>query len=456
MSHNEKVLIVDDELNARRVLSAILRAEGYQVVESASVDSAIDALQSTDISAIITDLKMPAKDGFQLFNYVSQQRFEIPLMFLTAYGTVESAVNAMTNGAYYYFIKPPDYARLKTVLAKAIEHYAAKKRLKELNKTRSEKPSLHSIIGKTPGIEKILRTIDSVKDSESSVLIQGETGTGKEVIATHLHYLGKRCDKPFIAVNCAAIPRDLIESELFGFEKGAFTGAVTARAGKFEEAAEGTIFLDEISEIELPVQAKLLRVLQEREIERLGTNKKRKVNFRLISSTNRDLAKEVELGRFREDLYYRINVVRIDVPPLRERKQDIPLLASEFLNTFSLRENRPFHFDDRVMELLAGHDWPGNVRHLKNVIERAVVLAEGNRITERELPEELFSNRQPSEPVNAVQTLKALENQAITEALLLYQGNKSKAAKKLGISRKTFYKRLKELNNGEDTSERRS
>jgi DNA-binding NtrC family response regulator len=445
MMDSKKVLIVDDEPNAIRVLSVILKEEGYQVLESMNVDSAVSIIHNEDVDAIITDLKMPDKDGFELFKYVSEHHPNMPVMFLTAYGTVESAVSAMTSGAFYYFIKPPDYPRLKNVLAQAIEKHSAKKQFEYLKKSVFQEKNLHPLIGKAPSMTRILQTIETVKDSESSILIQGETGTGKEVIARNIHYTGKRYNKPFVAVNCAAIPRELIESELFGYEKGAFTGAATNRAGKFEEAAEGTIFLDEIGEVELSIQAKLLRVLQEREIERLGTNKKCKVNFRLISSTNRDLRKEVEEGRFREDLFYRINVVRIDVPPLRERRHDIPLLVSEFINNFSLRENRLFSLSDEVMDSFMQYDWPGNVRQLKNVIERAVVLARGQRVTIQELPEEILSHHQKMKSVGSVKPLKVLERQAINDALLVCNGNKSKAAKKLGISRKTFYKRLKEF-----------
>jgi DNA-binding NtrC family response regulator len=445
MMDSKKVLIVDDEPNAIRVLSVILKEEGYHVLESMNVDSAVGIIHNEDVDAIITDLKMPDKDGFELFKYVSEHHPDMPVMFLTAYGTVESAVNAMTSGAFYYFIKPPDYPRLKNVLAQAIEKHSAKKQFECLKKSAFQTNNLHPLIGKAPSMTTIIQTIETVKDSESSILIQGETGTGKEVIARNIHYTGKRYNKPFVAVNCAAIPRELIESELFGYEKGAFTGAAANRAGKFEEAAEGTIFLDEIGEVELSVQAKLLRVLQEREIERLGTNKKCKVNFRLISSTNRDLKKEVEEGRFREDLFYRINVVRIDVPPLRERRHDIPLLVSEFINNFSLRENRLFSLSDEVMDSFMQYDWPGNVRQLKNVIERAVVLARGERITVKELPEEILSHHQKIKSVGTVKPLKVLEHQAINDALLVCNGNKSKAAKKLGISRKTFYKRLKDF-----------
>jgi len=444
-ANGKKVLIVDDEANARKVLSAILQQEGYHVHESMSVDHAVGLMHSEEVDAVITDLKMPNKDGFQLFNYISQHHPHTPVVFLTAYGSVESAVNAMTSGAYHYFIKPPDYPKLKSVLATAIEKNAAHRKFEDLKRKSSEQSNAPSFIGQAPSMVGILKTIEMVKDSESSVLIQGETGTGKEVIASNLHYLSKRFGKPFVAINCAAIPRELIESELFGYEKGAFTGATASRTGKFEEAAGGTLFLDEIGELDISVQAKLLRVLQEREIVRLGTNTRFKVNFRLVSSTNRDLKKEVEEGRFREDLYYRLNVVKISVPPLRERKEDIPLLAAEFLHTFSLRENRPFFFSDEVMESFMHYDWPGNVRQLRNVIERAAVLARGERITVHELPEDFQVQRQNRPADGTVKPLKALERQAITEALQVFNGNKSKAALKLGISRKTFYKRLSEL-----------
>ncbi len=441
----KKVLIVDDEPIAVRVLSAILRDEGYRVHESMSVDQAVGIMHREDVDAVITDLYMPDKDGFQLFDYVSRHHPHTPVLFLTAYGSVESAVNAMTSGVYYYFVKPPDYPKFKNVLATAIEENAAQKKLEGLKKKSSQQINSHRLVGQASSMINIMKTIDRVKDSESSILIQGETGTGKEVIASNLHYRSKRFNKPFVAINCAAIPGALIESELFGYEKGAFTGAAASRTGKFEEAMEGTIFLDEIGELDVSLQAKLLRVLQEREIVRLGANNKVKVNFRLVSSTNKDLKREVERGNFREDLFYRLNVVQINVPPLRERNQDIPLLATEFLNTFSLRENRPFFMCEEVMEILMHYDWPGNVRQLKNVIERTVVLARGERITINELPEEIQRHRRHLTTDSALKPLKVLERQAITEALQVFSGNKSKAAQNLGISRKTFYKRLNEL-----------
>lgn len=444
MRNSGRVLIVDDEANALMVLSAILREVGYHVIVSQSVDKAIGIIHREEVDAIITDLKMPAKDGYQLFDYVTQHQPDIPVMFLTAYGTVESAVTAMSNGAYFYFIKPPDYQKLKSTLAQAINAYSMKKKMRsDQHMVSTDYPSCR-MLGNTSAMRDIVKTINSVKDSESSVLIQGETGTGKEVIARNLHYRSTRHDKPFIPVNCAAIPRELIESELFGYEKGAFTGAVTTRIGKFEEAANGTIFLDEIGELEPAVQSKLLRGLQEREIERLGSNKKTKVNFRLISSTNRDLRKEVAAGNFREDLFYRINVIQIDVPPLRERQEDVPLLVSEFVNEFCLREKRVLTLSEEVMDIFMNYPWPGNIRQLRNVIERAIVLSKGRTISKNDLPIELLSQQRATAAITAIKPLKQLELQAISNALQECSGNKSEAAKKLGISRKTFYKRLKE------------
>jgi DNA-binding NtrC family response regulator len=442
MTGKGKILIVDDEPNALRVLSAILQEEGYTVREALLVDQALDVIRTERVDAIITDVRMPARDGFQLFTYIRKHHATIPVMFLTAYGTVESAVDAITNGAYYYFIKPPDYQKLKTVLEQAIEQERERARLDDImQQPASSSDDPCQIIGTAPPIARIRETIRAVKNSESSILIQGETGTGKEVVACNLHYGSVRTARPFVAVNCAAIPRDLIESELFGYEKGAFTGASGSRTGRFEEAAGGTVFLDEIGELELALQAKLLRVLQERTIERLGSNRKIKVDFRLISSTNRNLKQEIANGTFREDLFYRINVVQIDVPPLRDRSEDIPQLASAFVDHFCRRERKAVTLSDQVVENFKRFSWPGNVRQLKNVIERAVVLARGKRITLQELPDELrLQSIQLALP--EITPLKTLELQAIRDAIRDCSGNKSQAARKLGISRKALYKKL--------------
>ena len=443
-TNSGKVLVVDDEPNATKVLSAILSDAGYNVVESSNGEKAIKIMSKKDIDVVVTDLKMPGKDGMQLFDYIIENYPDIPVIFLTAYGTVESAVTAMTRGAFYYFIKPPDYLQLKSIISKAIQQRSLKKELEMLKQKLSGEENHIRIIGNTPQMLKIFDAIEAVKDSASSVLVYGETGTGKELIAKALHYSSVKRDKPFIAVNCAAIPRELLESELFGFEKGAFTGAVTRRIGKIEEASGGTLFFDEIGELELGLQAKLLRVLQENEIERLGSNKKIKVYFRLISSTNRDLKKVVESNNFREDLFYRINVIQLNLPPLRERSPDIPLLVAEFVKEFCIRERKALTVSDEVMKALQAYHWPGNIRQLKNVIERAVVLAKGRMITMKELPEEFLSQEEHHETFSK-KTLKDLESQAIKDALRDCKGNKSKAAKILGISRKAFYKRLREF-----------
>jgi len=443
-----QILLVDDELNALKVLSAILREEGYKVFQAQDVGSAQKFLVDEDIDVVITDLKMPGKDGMQLFEHITDHHSEIPVIFLTAYGSVDSAVHAITQGAFYYFIKPPDYTKLKGILARAVEQRLLKKEIRILKNKLAGEREPERIIGKTPQMVRIFETINAVKDSVSSVLIYGETGTGKEAIARSLHYQSNRRDKPFIAVNCAAMPGGLLESELFGYEKGAFTGATSRRIGRFEEAADGTIFLDEIGELELLLQAKLLRVLQEKEIERLGSNRKVRIDFRLICSTNRDLSRDISSGHFREDLFYRINVVRINLPPLRERKDDIPLLTSSFLKEYCIRENKSLEISPEVMNLFHRFPWPGNIRQLRNVIERATVLARGKVITVQELSDELrnFAEGVRPEPRGAVRPLRELEEEAIRAALFEYRGNKSKVATMLGISRKALYKKLLDMN----------
>jgi DNA-binding NtrC family response regulator len=442
MKKNAAVLIVDDEPNAIRVLSAILRSEGYTVLEAPSVERAVGILSQNVVDAVITDIKMPQQDGYHLFDYIEEHAPHIPLMFLTAYGSVDSAVEAISNGAFYYFVKPPDYQKLKKVLEKAIEQNRQKMNAFCLPDDACKTGGPH-LIGRHPAMTQVFRKIATMKDTDSSVLICGETGTGKEIVANHLHFSGNRSDKPFVAVNCAAIPRELLESELFGYEKGAFTGAAGCRTGKVEEASGGTLFLDEIGEMEPSLQAKLLRVLQEKTIGRIGSNKQIKVDFRLISSTNRDLKKEMESGAFRKDLYYRINVARIDLPPLRERKEDMPLLISEFMNEFCQRESKQLTLSSEVMNALLDHTWPGNVRQLKNVLEYAVAMSAGPTITLGDLPDDLRVQSRRKSSAGTIEPLKSVELQAIHNALTECKGNKSQAARLLMISRKALYTRLR-------------
>jgi len=443
MKESATVLIVDDEPNAIRVLSAILKAEGYTVLEALGVEKAIDFVQHKTVDAIITDIKMPQYDGYHLFDYMNEHAPHVPVIFLTAYWTVDAAVQAISNGAFYYFVKPPDYQKLKIVLAKAVEQRkpALYTFSQPIEGTAAHSPRL---IGQDPVMAKILRKIATIKDAECSVFISGETGTGKEIVANHLHYFSSRSDKPFVAVNCAAIPRELLEAELFGYEKGAFTGASGSRAGKLEDAAGGSLFLDEIGEMEPSLQAKLLRVLQERTISRLGSNKTIKVDFRLISSTNRNIEKEMEAGAFRKDLYYRINVVRIDLPPLRDRIADLPILVSEFINELSSRESKRLTISRDAMDLFLQYSWPGNVRQLRNVIEHAVIICSGTTIGVKDLPDDLRGLASRNSPTDMIKSLRSLELQAIENALSKCNGNKSMAARQLGISRKALYARLRD------------
>jgi DNA-binding NtrC family response regulator len=442
-----RILVVDDEPNAVKVLSSIFAASGYEVHTAWDAEAAETVLSRNDVDAVITDVKMPGKDGIQLFENVSRDYPDIPVIFLTAYGTVESAVHTLSMGAFYYFTKPPDYAKLKTIVARAVEQRRLKRELGQLKVRLSEETGHRPIIGRTAALRRIMETVNAVKDSQSSVVITGETGTGKELIARTLHESSRRRDKPFVAVNCAAIPRDLLESELFGYEKGAFTGAASTRKGKFDEASGGTVFLDEISELEPSLHAKLLRVLQEREIERLGSNRRIKVNFRLVCSSNRNLKEEVRAGRFRADLFYRINVVELVLPPLRERRDDIPLLVSQFFKEFCARENKVLTLSGDAMRALVNYGWPGNIRQLKNVIERTVVLARGRDVTRKDLAKELRTK--PRDLPKGGRTLRQIEMQAILDAMERCNGNKSKAARELGMSRKALYKRLNDAGGSE-------
>ena len=445
--NNANILIVDDEPNALRVLSVILEEASYNVYKADCVDRAKELLSTERIDAIITDLKMPEKDGMHLFNYLNSNYADIPLIFLTAFGTVDSAVTAMTEGAFYYFIKPPDYVKLKAILAKAVEQRRLKYEIANLRSQLESTYRFSSIIGKSPSMEKVFKMVEVIKDSSSNVLILGETGTGKELLARAIHYTSHRHYKPFVAVNCAAVPRELLEAEFFGYEKGSFTGAISRRIGKFEEASTGTLFLDEIGELELSLQAKILRAIQEKEIERIGGSKSIKIDIRLIASTNRDLKKDVQLKRFRADLYYRLNVVEIKLPPLVERKSDIPLLVTHFIDKFSQRENKHISsVSPDVMKCFLEYSWPGNLRELENVIERAVVLAKGETIGVKDIPGEIKKGRKNNNSTNNFKSLKEMEIETIINAINAFNGNKSRAAQVLGITRKALYSRLKDYN----------
>ncbi len=445
-SHKKpNILLVDDEVNALKVLSAILGESLYNVYCADGVNKAKEILARERIDTVITDLKMPDKDGLYLLNYMKSEYQNIPIIFLTAFGTLDSAVMTMSEGAFFYFVKPPDYVKLKGILSKAVEQKTLKDEVSNLRSQIESTYGLSSIIGKSPGMQDVFRMVEAVKNSSISVLIGGETGTGKEVLAKAIHYTSQRHLRPFVPVNCAAIPHELLEAELFGHEKGAFTDAIARRIGKFEEANTGTLFLDEIGELSMSLQAKLLRAIQEREVERIGGNKKIKIDFRLIASTNRHLDKEVELKRFRLDLYYRLNVVQIILPPLRDRRSDIPLLVAHFIDKFSQRENK--HVTDvspEVMNIFLNYSWPGNLRELENVIERAMVLARRSIIGVRDIPNHLIEEtKNDNAEAYTVKPLKQLEIETIKRTIDVCNGNKSKAARVLGVTRKVLYSRLR-------------
>jgi two-component system response regulator HydG len=443
-SNKGRILVADYQPDSSMGISAILSRDGYDIIPSGTVEHAGKVVDSNDIDAVIMDLGLSDSDGIRLFEYITAARPSIPVIVLTAYETVEVAVAAMTRGAFYYFVKPLDYPQLNSILARAVEQRKLKREIELLKDRLSETTTGYRIIGDTPEMRKTRQIIEAVKESTSSVLISGETGTGKELIARTLHCRSTRSSASFIAVDCAAIPAEFMDAEFFGYRRGPSTVGAVRRRGKFEEAGNGVVFLDEIGRLGPCTQAKLLQFLRDGHMARTGDNEKIEVRFRLISTTVEDLREGARRDSFSEDLYRRINEIEIHVPPLRERKDDIPLLTSAFLNEMCARQKRKIMLSSEVMRAFHDHDWPGNVRQLRNVVERAVVIARGNRITLRELPGEFLvsKKRAPNRP--PVMTLKQLEMQAIRETLRKCNGNKSRTARMLGISRKAFYKRLRE------------
>src|SRR5688572_10614897 len=449
------VLIADDEANLRKVLAAMLRREGYEVLTAADGAEALDLMGKTRVDVVLTDLRMPRLDGMELLRRVLVEYRGTPVVMLTAHGTVDTAVTAMKLGAFDYLSKPYDQDELQMIIKKAAT--AADLSVEE---PEGEPEGRFGMIGASITLEEVFRTIEKVAASPSTVLIYGESGTGKELIAEALHNHSPRNDKAFIKINCAAIPRDLIESELFGYEKGAFTGAVSSKPGRFELADQGTLFLDEIGTIPLEMQVKLLRAIQEQTFERVGGVSTIRVDVRLIAATNSNLKADAEAGRFREDLYYRLNVVPITLPPLRERVEDIPALVTHFLRKYNKRLNRNVErVTDEALASLGRYGWPGNIRELENVMERAVLFAEGGVVTEDELPDAIREPESTSKPPQTAmakapigplkeivrQHTESLEKDLITRALEETGGNVTKAARRLEISRKSLQNKMKEL-----------
>ncbi|MCK6546540.1 sigma-54 dependent transcriptional regulator [Myxococcota bacterium] len=458
------ILIADDEANMRKVLAAMLRSEGYEVHTVADGQEALDLLGRLHVDVLLTDLRMPRVDGMELLRRVLASHDDVPVVMLTAHGTVDTAVSAMKLGAFDYLSKPFDKDELRLVIRKAAATAALN--IEEPEKGQSGLGK-YGMIGQSPKLQAVFKTIEKVAASPTTVLITGESGTGKELIAAALHNNSPRADKPFIKINCAAIPRDLLESELFGYEKGAFTGAVSSKPGRFELADTGTLFLDEIGTIPLEMQVKLLRALQESEFERVGGVTTTRVNVRLIAATNSDLAAEAAAGRFREDLYYRLNVVPLVLPPLRERIEDIPPLTEHFRHKYNERLGKKLErITEGALACLQRYQWPGNIRELENVMERAVLFAEGAVITPDDLPDIIRApDARPAEatptphvigPLKEIvrQHTENLEKALIMRALEETGGNVTKAARKLEISRKSLQNKMKELGlRGQPTEE---
>ncbi len=443
MASRGRILIVDDEANARAALSEILHDEGYQTETAADGFKALGKLDEFGPDVILTDLKMPGMGGIEFMEKAKAASPRVVFVVMTAFGTIASAVAAVKKGAENYLTKPLEFEALSAVVERAMEKARLMQEAQKLRDKLRERNVFGHIVTDDPKMQEILTLVAQVGPSRASVLISGESGTGKELIAEAIHGASTRTSRPLVRLNCAALAEGLLESELFGHERGAFTGAVGRREGRFKQADGGTLFLDEIGEIPLETQVKLLRVLQERSFERVGGNETIKVDVRILAATNRDLKAEISRGTFREDLYYRLNVVSIDLPPLRDRKRDVPALASFFLKRYASENGRPnLTINDEALDLLASHAWPGNVRELENAIERAVVLCDGVTIERRHLPASLVPQDTPTGmlPIPG-STIAEIERFAILKTLEACGGSTSKAAMLLGVStRKIQYK----------------
>lgn len=465
MENKQLILVVDDETSVRTVLKALLRREGYEVETASDGEEAVRKVNSLQPAMVIMDIRMPKKDGIEAFREIREIDKNIQVIMMTAFAAVETAVEAMKLGAFDYIIKPFNNDEVKILVKRAMQFQHLKDEVKVLQRELNNSYRLDKMITNSPKMMQLYKVIGKVAQTNATVLIMGESGTGKELVANTIHYNSHRKKGPFVKINCGALPESLLETELFGHEKGAFTGAIHKKLGRFEAAEHGTIFLDEIGEISQSLQVKLLRVLQEREFERVGGTETIKGDFRVVAATNKDLKSMVEKGEFREDLYYRLNVVSLSVPPLRERKEDIGLLAHYFLQKFSQENNKEMiTFDEEAMRLLEEYPWPGNVRELQNLVERSVIMSIGSIIFPEDLllPESGIDEKDKTAPEHEVkeflpelgegQTLrdliKKLEQSVIEKKLHENQGNKMKTAKDLGISRRALLYKIQEYGSG--------
>ncbi|MEW6535685.1 MAG: sigma-54 dependent transcriptional regulator [Candidatus Auribacterota bacterium] len=444
------ILIVDDEKNTREGIARFLRLKDFNCHMAGTGKEALELLQNNAVDIVLTDLRMPAMGGIDLINALQQNYPEIKIVVLTAYGSVETAVEAVKRGADDFLTKPINLDKLYITISKIIDNKILKEENQQLKQQLDAKYGLKNIIGTSEPMQRIFDIIKQVAPSRATVLIQGESGTGKELIAQAIHQLSPRKNYAFVPVHCAALSDSLLESELFGHEKGAFTGAIEQRVGRFEQADKGTLFLDEISEVSSAVQVKLLRVLQEQIFERVGSTKPISVDLRVVAATNKILEEEVHSNKFREDLFYRLNVVTINMPPLRERKDDIPLLIKHYMDIFCRENNRePIHFDLPAINVLQEYSWPGNIRQLRNLIENIVVLSRNNVIKVTDLPERIIRNNETA--LSAGDTTSAMnirenEKNLIIRALKDTNGNRTEAAKLLGMSRRTLYRKMEGFN----------
>jgi DNA-binding NtrC family response regulator len=442
-----RVLVVEDDAAARQGLTELVRAWGYEAESASDGQEGLERIASGHPSVVLADMVMPRMDGLELLRRVKDQLSELTFIVITAQGSVDTAVAAMKEGAYDYLAKPVDAQLLRTLLGRVAERQSALREVAGLRRQLQEHGRFGQMVGNAPAIRPVYRIIEQAAPTAASVLVYGESGTGKELVANTIHELSGRSGHPFIAINCAAIPESLLENELFGHERGAFTGAVERRAGCFELANSGTLFLDELAEVSPAIQAKLLRVLQERTVRRLGGQKELHVDVRLVAATNMDPAKAVQQGRLRADLYYRVNVIGICVPPLRDRTEDIPLLVQTFITEFNERNGKAVHAaSPDAMRLLMRHTWPGNIRELRNVVERAVILSSGGFIECDHLPEHLSGSVQPpagAGGLTAGMTAGEAERKLIELTLAHTGDNKTRAAEILGFTVKTLHNKLK-------------
>ena len=445
----ERILVVDDEEYMLALFASVLGKEGYVVVGVASGEAALERLETDAFDLVISDLVLPSMDGLALFQRVRALQVELPYILMTAHGTVQSAVAALKAGATDYLTKPIEIDELKVVVRKALDLHRLTRELERLRAQVDHNQVFPDIIGRSPAIQSVLKHVRLVAPSGSTVLLQGESGTGKELIARAIHAYSSRKERPFVTVDCGAVAESLLESELFGYVKGAFTGATTNKKGLCEEAQRGTLFLDEIGDIGPTFQAKLLRLLQSGEIRPVGGTKPISVDVRIIAATNKDLSQQVEQGRFRDDLYYRLAVVPLRIPPLRERRDDIPLLVGHFLTQYSQRSGQPVkRLSAAAVQQLMDAPWPGNIRELEHTIERAVVLSPGTEISADSLILEPIVRSAQSTPglesiKQARAVLDSVEREKLRSALAQAGGNRSRAAKLLGVSRSTLYEKIK-------------